>query len=47
VDVEIAPEPDAAERAAILAALAEGRYPAEPEAYRSAWRRDGLCDDED
>jgi len=43
LEIEIAPEPDAAERRALLDAL-EGleREPQPPPAYRSLWRRAAL-----
>ena len=41
VELEIRPEPDEAERAAIVAALAEER-PAPSGPYASGWRRAGI-----
>jgi hypothetical protein len=48
VEVEIVPEPDPAEREALLEALASLDADSEPPpAYRSAWRRAALAAAED
>ncbi len=48
MEVEITPEPTPEEREALIAALERLlEAQAEPEAYRSAWWRAGLEEDED
>jgi hypothetical protein len=47
LEVAILPEPDPAERDALLEAFATVAESEEPVAYRSAWRRAALDFDED